>query len=478
MTGLQLGDDAGERLDRALSALHVDAVSRRRGVEGAPLQEVMARVGVPGVSVAAFDASGAVAARAFGIDDDRRSTPVAPRTLFQAGSISKTVTAVCALRVAAAGLLDLDAEIEESLLVPEMDPAGYSWRPAITGRLLLSHTAGLTVHGFPGYHRKAPIPDSTEILTGSGHANTSPVRPRLIPGTQFSYSGGGYVLVQRLLEDVTGAPFSRLAQEVVFDALGLEDSTFEQPLPRRLWRRAAAGHRAGPVRVAGGWHVYPEMAAAGLWTTVGDLARLLCHLSTSIAGGAASELPSGLVRQMTAAGAPNVAYGLGIYLDRPSCPNRIWHSGDTEGFVAHIEADLVAGSGVAIMTNSDLGGGVIGAIVPAVASALGWVSHPSLLRPATSAEDASIFAGRYVSADGLELEVASSGGSLWLAVPPQQPIEMRPAGSRRWALCHVDADLAFSDESPTAQTVVLSQRAPYAQEIVARRQDGTGEPTR
>src|SRR5207244_12555644 len=184
-------------------------------------------------------------------------------------------------------------------------PANLGWQPHVTVRQRLSHTAGLTVHGFPGYPRDTHAPSLVEVLDGKG--NTPPVRVSTIPGLQFSYSGGGYCVLQQLLVDVTGSSFPELALELVLGPLAMADSTYEQPLPEHRWPEAASGHRQGGKPVAESWHVYPEQAAAGLWTTPSDLARFLIAVQEAKAGVRGAFLSRELVDELLRPQAPNAS---------------------------------------------------------------------------------------------------------------------------------------------------------------------------
>jgi CubicO group peptidase (beta-lactamase class C family) len=152
-----------------------------------------------------------------------------------------------------------------------------------------------------------PAPSLVEVLQGSG--NTPPVRVGTIPGLQFSYSGGGYCVLQQLLVDLTGLAFPELAQELVLGPLGMGDSSYQQPLPEHRWAQAARGHRIGGAPVAGGWHVYPEMAAGGLWTTPSDLARFAAAVQRARAGAPGAILPPGLAGELLRPQAPNRRMG-------------------------------------------------------------------------------------------------------------------------------------------------------------------------
>ena len=277
----------------------------------------MAFYRLPGVSMAIFDNYRLAWARGYGLREAGQAAPVDSDTLFQAASISKTITAIIVMRLVEAGRLDLDEDVN-NYLTSWQAPANAGWQPRLTLRQLLSHSAGLTVPGFPGYYRQHELPTLTQILKGAEPANTPPVRVNAVPGVQFRYSGGGTTIVQQLLVDVTGQPFPELARELVLAPLGMDQSGFEQPLPLDRWDRAATGHRPGGQPVAGRWHVYPEMAAAGLWSTPTDLARLALDLQNTNAGRAGGILHRESVNQLlTPPVDENIDPGLQVfYIDR------------------------------------------------------------------------------------------------------------------------------------------------------------------
>ena len=168
----------------------------------------------------------------------------------------------------------LDQELNKKLVSWKVPDNPFTGREQPTLRHLLSHTAGFSVHGFGGYQVGAAVPPMKQVLDGKPPANSSPIRVELLPGSKVQYSGGGYTVMQLLIMDVTGKPFPQAMRTLVLDPVGMRDSTDEQPLPKGLAKLAATGHVKG-TPIAGGWHVYPEMAAAGLWTTPTDLARFV-----------------------------------------------------------------------------------------------------------------------------------------------------------------------------------------------------------
>jgi CubicO group peptidase (beta-lactamase class C family) len=218
-------------------------------------------------------------------------------------------------------------------------------------RRLLSHNAGVTVHGFPGYAVGQPIPTLADILNGIPPAKNPAIRIDTIPGTKPRYSGGGYVLLQQLLIDVSGKPFAELMQSLVLQPLGMTSSTFEQPLPHHLEQTAATGHLQNGTPITGGWHVYPEMAAAGLWTTSSDLARFVIGIQQSLVSQAESILSPAMIREMLAA--QNAAFGLGFFVNGSGKSLRFFHSGRNAGFDALIMVLAGTGKGVAIMINAN-----------------------------------------------------------------------------------------------------------------------------
>jgi CubicO group peptidase (beta-lactamase class C family) len=221
----------------------------------------------------------------------------------------------------------------------------------------MSHTAGLTVHGFPGYAASEPLPTLPQILDGEKPANTPPIRVDFVPGTRMRYSGGGVEVEQQLMMDVTGKPFPQFMQETVFKKIGMHDSSYQQPLPGDRAAHAAVGTRANGDPVVGKWHVYPEMAAAGLWTTPTDLAKFGIEIALSKHGKANHVLAEKITREMLTVQTPRSPQderlsGLGFFLD-DSNPEWFEHGGADDGFQAELMMFADSGKGLAVMGNSD-----------------------------------------------------------------------------------------------------------------------------
>ncbi len=441
------------------------------------LTALMEHFQIPAVSLAVVAGGTTDWARAWGLRDARTDEPVTPRTLFQAGSISKPVAAMSALCLVAEGKLELEADVNE-LLVTWKVPANLGWQPHVSVRQLLSHTAGLTVHGFPGYPRDAQAPTLIEVLDGKG--NTPPVRVSTIPSLQFSYSGGGYCVLQQLLVDVTGTPFPELARELVLDPLGMADSTYEEPLPEHLWPRAASGHRQGGKPVEGGWHVYPEMAAAGLWTTPTDLARFLTGVQRAKAGAPATILPRELADEVLRPQASNVAYGLGFRLEGEGPSLLFGHGGDDQGFIAWMGAYAEVGLGAVVMTNADDGWRLIGPLRDAIARAYEWPDSLSCEpQVGQSSRGHDLYVGLYQLGDGQALRIEHGPAGLLLVPPGQDPIELLPAGGDEWFAQAAKVRVVFDPgEDGRAERLVIHQEAEYVEDLVADRMNDPGGASR
>ena len=358
---------AEERVRRVEAGL-LPAVYIKGTSPAAALAERMKFYRIPGVSVAVVNEGRVEWARGFGVKDASTNEPVTPDTLFQAGSISKPVAALAALRLVQEGKLSLDEDVNAKLVSWKVPENEFTKEQKVTLRRLLTHNAGLTVHGFPGYAADAPVPTVVQVLNGEKPANTAPVRVDTVPGKIWRYSGGGYTVMQQLVADVAKKPFPEVAKQLVLDPAGMKHSTYEQPLPARLAAQAATAHRAGqPIK--GRFHAYPEMAAAGLWTTASDLALLAVELQKSLAGKSNKIISKEMTAQMLSRQFGE--WGLGPGVEVKNGVVKFSHGGVDEGF----EAFWVAygdGRGAAVMTNGDRGSALAMEVIRAIASEYGW----------------------------------------------------------------------------------------------------------
>lgn len=357
------------------------------------LEERMRAYGVPGVSVAVVHDGKLAWARGWGVRDANTCAPVTTETHFQAASISKLVTALIALRLVEQGKLSLDKDINSYLASWKLMASG-EWAPkSVTLRGLLSHTAGLNVHGFPGYPVGAPVPTAVQVLDGAAPAVTEAVKVVLPVGRQWQYSGGGYVIAQLALSEAIGVPFDKLAEREVFRPLGMRRSAFAQPPSPRLLSQAALGHGDGKV-IRGGYHIYPELGPAGMWTTPSDLARLLMDIQASANGRPSRLLSPSMSSQMLTPVKGD--WGLGPALFGAGAGRRFGHDGVNEGFQSTMVGYVHKGSGVIVMTNG-AGKRLADEIVRAVAADYGWseLASKPIVEARISPETLAGLAGRY-----------------------------------------------------------------------------------
>ena len=332
------------------------------------LDRRMAELGVPGVSVAVIDDGAIDWAAGYGVTDAASGLAVDADTLFQATSISKPVTAIAALTLVDDGLVTLDGDVGEWLRSWQVPLTEHSAERPTTIRALTSHTAGTNVSGFVGYVPGTPIPDVVGVLEGRG--NSAAITVDGPPGT-FRYSGGGFVVLQALIEDVTGVDFAAAVADRVLTPLDMTVSTFAQPLPEPASTSAASAHDGDGQPLSVPWFVYPELAAAGLWTTPADLARFAIGLQEAYAGEPGGVVSRGLAREIVE-GPDHAPANLGFFAAGDGPSTWVFHDGGNVGFRSTFVVDLAGDQGVVVMTNGDDGDLVADEIVNAVALVYGW----------------------------------------------------------------------------------------------------------
>jgi CubicO group peptidase (beta-lactamase class C family) len=409
-------------------------------VEGASPQkwsiaERMAHYKVPGVSVAIVRNGEIVFAQGYGVREAGKPDPVNPETVFQAASISKPVAAAAALHMVQYGKLSLDEDVDAKLKGWKVPHSSFAASQKVTLRQLLSHTSGLGVRGFPGYRTTAPVPTVVQVLNGEKPANTPAVKLELEPGSQWRYSGGGYTVMQLLLTEQSGMSFPELTERMVLKPAGMKRSTYQQPLPEAWAANAARAHTAEGKPVEGGWHVYPEMAAAGLWTTPSDLARFAIDIWRSArpqsAGPPGNILSREMARRMLTLEKGN--FGLGLSLEGTGASSSFGHGGSNQGFKCQMVLFRESGNGAVIMTNGELGGALHGEILRAIAIAENWPDfQPQPFKPATVSESQlKRYQGEYVL-ERLTVRITAAKTTLLASLPGGRQAELVPESETRF----------------------------------------------
>jgi len=291
--------------------------------------------------------------------------------LYQAASLSKLVTAVAALRLVERGRLDLDRDIDAELNVWHLPASDLTRERKVTLRGLLSMTAGVGVPGFTGYTPGEPLPNVLQILDGKPPANSPPVRVVAAPGTRYSYSGGSYEIVQALIETTTRRPFATAMRDLILRPAGMRDSSFAQPLPDLVAKRAEHGHRANGEELLDGWRVMPELAAGGLWSTPRDVARLVTVIARAWRGESSRVLRPETARVMLTPqnGGP---YGLGGAISGTGNDLVLMKRGQNVGYQSYLLLYPARGQGIVVMTGSDNGSTLANALVKRAAAIYGW----------------------------------------------------------------------------------------------------------
>ena len=344
----------------------------RQGFDPYTIQEMMKLFHVPGVSIAVVRDFKVQWTKTYGAADVVTDAPVTQETRFQAASISKPVTAFAVLRAVDSGKLSLDEDVNKYLKSWKVPVNEYT-EGGVTLRALLSHTSGTgDGFGFPGYNPSAKLPTLEQVLDGKPPSNVGPVFWERPPFTAQKYSGGGIEIVQVVLQDAYGKPFAEIMQELVLGPVGMANSTYEQPLPATADQSAARAHDKDGKVMDAKWHVYPEQAAAGLWTTPTDLAKLGIEVQKALRG--ESKLLSRRTALEMVAPTGTGPFAIGFAIEKRGEGWYFVHDGSNWGFRSDLAMHRLKGYGIVVMTNSDSGGQIISEIEARVAAAANWDS--------------------------------------------------------------------------------------------------------
>ena len=323
--------------------------------KGESLKEMMDYYKVPGISIAVVNDGKLIWAKGYGVANTTNGTKVNPETLFQAGSISKPIAALSVLKLVEQGKVDLDEDVNMYLKGWKIPECEFTKEEKVTLRRLLTHTAGITVHGFAGYNQDDDFPSITSVLKGQG--NSGKVCVDMVPGSEWRYSGGGYTIMEKLVEDVSGMPLEEYMAINILQPIGMNNSTYNQPLSSDLISSASAAYNKSGKIIHGLYHNYPEQAAAGLWTTPTDLAKY-CMEIQNIMSGKSDGFLSGEIVQLMLTKYDN-DWGLGPALSEDGDSLKFGHGGKNAGFTNIFISSVYQHNAIIIMTNGDNGGELI-----------------------------------------------------------------------------------------------------------------------
>ena len=351
------------------------------------ISERMANFDTPAVSIAYAKGGEVVWAKGYGEGIDTE-------TLFQAASLSKAVSATGMVSFALSNNIDLDADVAP--LLPNVDissinPEGRS----VSLRELLSHTAGATVHGFAGYAINDDVPTNLQVILGSEITNSDAVIIAAIPENKYKYSGGGFQIAQAVVEAQSQQTFETIMAAHIFDPIGMSASSFALKTPGGPVAGIALATDGSGTPIDGGWNVYPEQAAAALWTTPTDYLKFIMALMTASDENTSNGLSARVVNEVLTPVSQN--YGLGMGIRNSEGRLQYSHSGSNRGYRAFVKALPDTTEAFIVMTNAPGGAPLGSEIMRAASKIYNWpgAKPKSIKRYKLSEIELGKFVGTY-----------------------------------------------------------------------------------
>lgn len=368
---------AQDEVKAMISAIESPQKNNESELDKLSLAQLMERFHVPGMSIAVIKDFKLHWAKTYGVSDAQSGRALNLQTRFQSASISKPITAMAAMRMVQEGKLDLDTDVNtyfKSLRIP----ANPSFpNQVITARSLFSHTSGAADgFGFPGYEPTAKLPTTEEILEGKPPSNVGKILFTQAPYEVSKYSGGGVTYMQLAMSDVSGRPFADLMQAAMLTPLAMNDSSYVQAKKLEDNPNAALAHDEAGQRFAAPWHLYPELATSGLWTTPSDLTKVIIAMQNALLGKDESLLTQKSAREMITPVSVG-RFGIGWSISQRNNGWYFSHSGANWGYRTWAIGHIRKGYGLVVMTNSDSGMSLINQVADRVESAYDWDSRPS-----------------------------------------------------------------------------------------------------
>lgn len=405
----------------------------------------MAFYKIPGLSIAVIQNYKIAWAKGYGIANDSAKIPVTTKTLFQAASISKSLNSVGVLKLVQDKKLDLNTDINVYLKSWKFPYDSISKGKKITIEMLLSHSAGLNVHGFGGYERRAPLPTIVQILKGEKPSNSPAVKSIFEPGLRYEYSGGGTTITQMIVMDVTHMPYADYMEKEVLKPLGMTGSTYAQPPNDVDQRLLAVAYSADGKPKKGNYHIYPEQAAAGLWTNPTDLSKYIIETQLAYKGTSAKVLSQETTRaRLSVHAGGNV--GLGAAIDKKDSVLYFSHSGVNEGFRCIYYGSMEGGNGVVVMVNSD-NDGVITELINSVAKVYGFkgLFHTSIKKVVSvPVEVLKSYTGKFFIGPPRTLTIIEADGKLYAEASGEVKRELFPELTNRFFLKDLPYEIEFN----------------------------------
>lgn len=380
---------------------------------------------VQGVSIAIIRNFKIEWVKAYGMADTAKKVAMTPETMLSAGSISKMVMGFGAMQLVQNQKLALDEPINNYLKSWQLPDNDFTKKTPVTLRLLLSHKAGTSQQSYWGFTPDVQaLPTILDVLKGNPIAQSRGVNVVAEPNQKFEYSGGGSMVAQMAIMDASGEGFDSYIKRTIFDPLSMQHSTFAQPLPTSFQKYASWGYsRAAWYK--GKPYIYPQQAAAGLYTTPTDLAKFVIEIQKAYQG-KSNLLSQNLAKTMLtpqatiSEGSYKEQIGLSPFLLQRSDNQEdkgiyFEHTGVNAGFTAYAIGNLTEGYGAVIMLNSgDDFNGLGFEIRRAIAQTYNWYRFlPEPVKPVKlSEEELDKYVGRYRRGDDEVVEIRREKGYL------------------------------------------------------------------
>jgi len=473
-------EPAEARLARAADNLQQPLVIEGRSVERHRIEDRMQRFAVPATSVAVIDGGRLAAARAWGVMLAGGDEPVTTETMFQAGSVSKPVTALLALALVGDGQLQLDRPVNDVLRSWKVPDNELTREVPVTLRHVLTHQAGFTPFGYLIPRNEGAVPSMAELLRG-GVRDWPAVTVEFLPGSRHAYSNSGYCVLQAVLEDTSGSSLDQLAAARMFIPMGMRHSTFAEPLAPELLAAAASGHtrkrsgpgsRPEPQPVEDKAEMAPG-AAGGLWSTPTDLALLAGEVMRAWRGESDRLITTELAHEFLTPQVDNE--GLGIYVEGEGPELHARHAGGMVGFVAHLVFYPNAGKGAVVMSSSDGGRWVDQELIAAIAEEFQWPGYPIRRRLGTATpEQLRELVGVYelTASPDITFTVTMQGESAVGQINRYPPFDLTPTSEPDlFVLPRESLEIVFSRGRDGAVNEVTLRRAGDAGNRYNRRTD-------
>jgi CubicO group peptidase (beta-lactamase class C family) len=433
------------------------------------LKERMAFYHIQGVSIAVIHNYKIEWAKGYGWADSSLKIPVTTQTLFQAGSISKSLNSIGVLELVQEKKIDLYTDINIYLRSWKFPYDSLSKNKKITVANLLSHTAGLTVHGFGGYEKTDTIPTIEQVLDGKKPANSPAVRSMYGPGLKYEYSGGGTTISQLIVMDITHQPYAKYMYDHVLKPLGMTSSTYQQPPVDVKPALLACAYYPNGKEVPGKYHIYPEQAAAGLWTNPTDLAKYIIETQLALAGKSHKVLNQEMTKtRLTPYIDNNAAFG--CFINNFDGTKYFGHGGVDEGFISQYYGSLEGGNGLVVMVNTANGNAIIPEIVNSIAKVYEFkgLNKSKIIKTVMVADSVlQSYAGRYELAPDVIITITKEGNNLFGQPTGEAKLQLFPETQSKFFLKAVDAEVEFvkDNSGPVTKIVVYQDGAHEAKRL-------------